>query len=262
MVIRFSKYHGAGNDFIMIDGLTAEISAGGLPVADLCNRHTGIGADGLIVLMPSTTVDFRMVYFNSDGLQATMCGNGGRAAAAFASRLGLNKSLVRFEASDGLHEALITMAGVHRYQIRLSMTDVRGMRSEPEGLLLNTGVPHLVVFSQGVTSLDVTTVGGHLRNLPKFQPEGTNVNFVEIIEEGLLVRTYERGVEDETLSCGTGITASVLAYAMRTGTTRGETNVFCRGGNLSVSFRREGDYFTDVMLFGPAVHVFDGTFEI
>ncbi len=262
MTIPFSKYHGTGNDFIMINGLAAEISAGTIPVADLCKRHTGIGADGLIILVRSSQADFRMIYYNSDGIQATMCGNGGRAAAAFANRIGLSKDHVLFEASDGSHEAWVTITGVHRYQVRLKMTDVNGVRHESEGLFLNTGVPHLVVFSKAITSLDVTSVGRHMRNLPKFQPEGTNVNFVEIIDEGLLVRTYERGVEDETLSCGTGITASVLANALREGTLAGETNVFCRGGNLNVSFNRNGDHFTDVILDGPVHHVFDGTFEI
>lgn len=262
MTIPFSKFHGTGNDFIMIDGRAANISAIGIRVADLCSRRTGIGADGLILLTNATDADFRMVYFNADGKEATMCGNGGRAVAAFANRLGIVTNSSRFMASDGLHQATIDITGHHGYYVKLSMTDVNGISHETEGMKLNTGVPHLVVFTNNVSSIDAVDKGRKLRNLTKFQPEGVNVNFAELTPEGIIVRTYERGVEDETLSCGTGITATVLAHAANTGTTQGKTDVFCRGGNLSVSYNRQGDLFTDVMLNGPAMHVFDGTIEI
>lgn len=262
MIIAFSKYHGTGNDFIMIDARAVNFSAHGLPVADLCSRRTGIGADGLILLTGSADTDFRMVYFNADGKEATMCGNGGRAVAAFANRLGIVSDTCLFTASDGRHTASIDIVSHHGYHVKLSMTDVDSIGQETEGMKLNTGVPHLVVFTENVTSIDVAARGRKLRNLTKFQPEGVNVNFAEPNGEGIMVRTYERGVEDETLSCGTGITATVLAHAFITGADEGETTVFCRGGVLSVGYKRQGDLFTSVMLNGPAIHVFDGTFEI
>lgn len=262
MIISFSKYHGTGNDFVVIDGRNVSFSTAMLPVSDFCNRRTGIGADGLIMLLPSEKADFRMLYFNADGQQASMCGNGGRVVTAFAHKLGLIAGSACFEASDGLHRAGIQTTGAHRSFVRLSMIDVEKVSYEPEGIRLNTGVPHLVVFTNELTSMNVVEQGSRLRNLAKFQPEGTNVNFAEIIDEGLMVRTYERGVEDETLSCGTGITASVLAYALKNQVQGGETQVLCKGGNLSVSFRREDEKFTDIMLNGPVVHVFDGTIEI
>ncbi|MDD2964603.1 MAG: diaminopimelate epimerase [Bacteroidales bacterium] len=262
MIVPFSKYHGTGNDFILIDGrLGLPLLTQGV-VASLCERRTGIGSDGLIVLQPSVQADFRMLYYNADGLTATMCGNGGRCVTAFASQLGLIGSETVFEASDGLHEAHISKAGSNHSFVSLSMVNVDLITPCEEGDFLNTGVPHLVVFTNELTALDVQEQGRRLRNLTKFQPAGTNVNFAQVLDNCIMVRTYERGVEDETLSCGTGITATVLAHARRNHIKKGETAVMCRGGNLSVSFQSEGNRFTQIRLQGPAVHVFDGNLTL
>lgn len=244
---------------MMIDGRQGLPNLTQSVVASWCERRTGIGADGLIVLLSSSKADFRMLYYNADGQTATMCGNGGRCVTAFANRLGIIGTDTVFEASDGLHSAQISKVGANHSFVRLSMVDVNQITPLEEGDFLNTGVPHLVVFTSELPSMNVVDQGRHLRNLTKFQPEGTNVNFAQELDNSIMVRTYERGVEDETLSCGTGITASVLAHARRRGVLQGETEVICKGGNLSVSFQCEGNRFTHIRLQGPAVHVFDGT---
>ncbi len=217
---RFFKYHGAGNDFLIADNRDGKLSLKAADVQRLCNRHTGFGADGTMLLESSAGHDFRMVFFNPDGSGGMMCGNGGRCIVAFAADLGIvqaGKPIV-FEAPDGLHEAEITVNEYPCKTVRLNMKDVSGICVWPEerSCFLDTGTRHLVKFVEGLRDYPVLSEGRRLRHDPRFAPVGTNVNFVEPEDrpgEGtvLHVRTFEKGVEDETLACGTGIVASALA---------------------------------------------------
>ncbi len=217
---RFFKYHGAGNDFLIADNRDGKLSLKTADVQRLCNRHTGFGADGVMLLESSAGQDFRMVFFNPDGSGGMMCGNGGRCIVAFAADLGIvqaGKQIV-FEAPDGLHEAEITVNEYPCKTVRLKMKDVAGICVWPEerSCFLDTGTRHLVKFVEGLQDYPVLSEGRRLRHDPRFAPVGTNVNFVEPENrpgEGtvLHVRTFEKGVEDETLACGTGIVASALA---------------------------------------------------
>ena len=217
---RFFKYHGAGNDFLIADNRDGKLSLKAADVQRLCNRHTGFGADGAMLLESSAGHDFRMVFFNPDGSGGMMCGNGGRCIVAFAADLGIvqaGKPIV-FEAPDGLHEAEITVNEYPCKTVRLKMKNVSGIRVWPEehSCFLDTGTRHLVKFVEGLQDCPVLSEGRRLRHDPRFAPVGTNVNFVEPEDrpgEGtvLHVRTFEKGVEDETLACGTGIVASALA---------------------------------------------------
>jgi len=261
--ITFQKWHGAGNDFIIIDNHTGIGS--GLSKQDinwLCDRHFGIGADGLMLISPVKGFDFSMEFFNSDGLPAEMCGNGGRCITAMAHTLGLFEGKTRFIAPDGEHEAEILSGG----WIRLKMKEVNSIENikldEYPGqnfISLNTGVPHLVWFVDDIENLDVNHYGRSLRNHRHFSPAGTNVNFVGVSKNTLLVRTYERGVEAETLACGTGNVASAIAAEFLFNKGLSEYNCQARGGSLRVSFLRESvTRFNEVWLEGPAEKVFTG----
>lgn len=257
MTFRFHKYHGTGNDFILIDDREELFPVENTEaIRHLCSRHFGIGADGLILLRGSSG-SWQMVYFNSDGRKSTMCGNGGRCLVAFARSLSLAENGFDFRAIDGPHEARILDDG----RIELGMKDVAKIESSNDFFVLDTGSPHYVLFTQGVAKLDVKKEGAGIRNSDRFRQEGINVNFVEELEDGkLLVRTYERGVEDETLSCGTGVTATALAYLTKHGPSeKGMVEIQTPGGNLSVSANWNGDQFTDVRLIGPAEKVFEGS---
>ena len=214
MTLRFYKYHGTGNDFILIDNRDDSFKPLTGLIAQLCHRRFGIGADGLIMLNNSPGFDFGMRYFNADGHESTMCGNGGRCAVAFADYLSLALKKSRFLAADGEHSGFILGLDGNASMVRLSMNDVNGYQNRGKDFILNTGSPHLVRFIKEVEKTDVVKEGRALRYLSDFQPGGINVNFVEEREGHIFVRTYERGVEDETLSCGTGVTASSLAYAL------------------------------------------------
>ncbi|HKM92489.1 MAG TPA: diaminopimelate epimerase [Prolixibacteraceae bacterium] len=255
MDLKFYKYQGAGNDFIMIDNRDRKFDVKNEKLIEfLCHRRFGIGADGLIALSKAQEFDFKMSYFNSDGKEAEMCGNGGRCIAAFAKKLGIINNEAHFLAFDGEHHAIIDHLGL----IMLEMTNVHEVKSYVDGYFLNTGVPHLVHFVDELKSIDVNIEGRQLRYDARFQPAGTNVNFVKQNDNHLTVYTYERGVEGETLACGTGITASALSAATREGKHKGVYFITAKGGSLEVSFEREGDMFKNIWLKGPAELVYTG----
>lgn len=269
-IIHFQKWQGAGNDFIIIDNRTLQAgSLGSQSIKRLCDRHFGIGADGLMLIGQADGFDFEMIFYNSDGNPAEMCGNGGRCIAAMASNSGIFHDKTRFLTTDRPHEALVTGPDL----IRLRMAEVTeieyidlsgaGVSSIQTGVFLNTGVPHLVVFVQDPERIDVDSTGRTLRNLHRFDPAGTNVNFVKADGKTLHVRTYERGVEAETLACGTGNVAAALAAEWTLDNGFNEYDCFARGGQLKVSFLRTGkNLFSSVWLEGPAVKVFEGEVNI
>ena len=254
--MKFSKYHGAGNDFILINDPAAAFPHQNTEyLAALCAPHTGIGADGLLLIRSHPAADFEMLYFNADGRPGSFCGNGGRCAAAFAHSQGLCGTHTRFAAFDGLHTAEITPGSVRLSMGNVAKADIRHL---PEGIFLNTGSPHLVVFTPELPGPEtVFSEGRALRYGAAFAPGGTNVNFVSVRGHNLHLRTYERGVEAETLSCGTGVTASALAYYLTTGRTAPE--IHTQGGVLSVQFSPEPDFFTHITLTGPVARVFEGS---
>lgn len=262
MKIDFCKYQGTGNDFIMIDNRGQWFPAEDEQlVAQLCHRRFGIGADGLILVQEHPDFQFEMVYFNADGRRGSLCGNGGRCTVAFAHRLGLISTTARFLAADGPHDARID----EQQWVWLQMSDVQFVNSWNSGYFLNTGSPHVVQFEAHLAEFPVYEKGKAIRRLPDFAPGGTNVNFVEVQPDGnLYVRTYERGVEDETYSCGTGVTAAALAYSASHKQPADEQQVIdirTPGGNLKVAFRHLPESFSDIWLIGPAEYVFSGTVE-
>lgn len=258
MNIAFSKYHGTGNDFIILDNRNGEYN--GLTIQQvhfLCDRRFGIGADGLMMLENEAGYDFRMRYFNADGKEGSMCGNGGRCLVQFAKENGIVNDDYHFIASDGIHDATILSSGL----IKLKMQDVEGVKENNNIKILNTGSPHYIQYVEHLDSMDVYKEGKTIRYSDAYKAEGINVNFVERLPNGIRIRTYERGVENETLSCGTGATASALASADREGPQI--TNVKVEGGSLSISFNKVGkDSFKDIWLIGPATFVFKGSIEI
>lgn len=257
--IKFYKYQGAGNDFILIDnrkGLFDSISKES--VKHLCDRRFGIGADGLMLLQDTENYDFKMVYFNADGCQGSMCGNGGRCIVAFARDLGIIKDKTVFLAVDGEHHATI-----QREQVDLGMIDVHQILKDREAYVLNTGSPHYVTTVDNLKELDVYHSGYAIRNNDTYQKEGINVNFVQKEGEGYFLRTFERGVEDETFACGTGATAAAMAMALKEGRNGSiEIPVRVMGGQLYIAFHKEGENFTDVLLKGPASFVYEGIITI
>ncbi len=255
MEITFFKYQGTGNDFIMIDnrGLAFPKNDTSL-IARLCDRRFGIGADGLILLEDDDSSDFRMVYYNSDGNQSTMCGNGGRCIVAFANRLGIIKSQTTFMAIDGLHEATITSATVS-----LRMKDVDEVKTGEGYFFADTGSPHHVILVDDCKKTNVKAEGSAVRYGGLYGEAGANVNFVTpLSSDRFKVRTYERGVEDETLSCGTGVTAVALSMYQSGKTAAQRISLEVEGGELEVSFTPKQAGFTDVYLSGPAEFVFKG----
>lgn len=260
MKILFSKYQGTGNDFIIIDNrnkLYDNLSND--QVKQLCDRRFGIGADGLMLLNNHEGYDFEMKYYNADGRESSMCGNGGRCLVKFASDIGIIKSEYKFIAIDGPHRASINTDDT----VSLKMNDVSQVKFDHGNYILNTGSPHFVMPSSDVMHMDVVKRGRDIRYNNEFKKEGINVNFVEQSEEpgNIIVRTYERGVEDETYSCGTGVTASALVFAHNdNGFNRVEVQT--KGGHLSVDFEKLGDEFRNIWLVGPAEKVFDGSLEI
>jgi len=258
MQVSFWKYQGAGNDFVMIDNRNGFFSPNALSIKRLCNRQFGIGADGLICLETAPDADFAMVYFNADGNESTFCGNGGRCIVAFATELGLvnTNQKARFRAKDGFH-----LAWWEGDFIALQMKNVDRVEQQGNDYILDTGSPHFVRFTNEVASLPVPTLGAEIRYNKQFENEGINVNFVQQKSGStIFVRTYERGVEDETLSCGTGVTASAIAAALKG--MPSPIQVQTPGGDLQVSFLREESGFENVVLTGPATLVFKGTIEL
>ncbi len=259
MNIPFSKYHGTGNDFIMIDDRTLIFPADNQEfIRRLCHRRFGIGADGVILIRDHGTLDFRMVYFNADGKEGSMCGNGGRCAAAFAFHLGLAGEQPKFETIDGIHVATLR----DQENVRLKMNDVRDLKDTKDHFLLDTGSPHYVKFVDDLDGLDVFQAGRAVRYRKDHEKEGVNVNFVQVINDVLYVRTYERGVEDETLSCGTGVVAAAICRAVMEKSDKTSFRIRTRGGSLLVSFRPGGPgIFEDVFLEGPVTYVYKGSIQ-
>ncbi len=257
MLIPFSKYHGTGNDFVLIDSRNLNLQLSQNQVAHLCNRRFGIGADGLILLQMVERMP-RMIYFNADGAEGSMCGNGGRCFVAFCQSLNILSEEGDFVAVDGRH-AFTSLNG----EVSLKMTDVDGIEQLEDDVFLDTGSPHYVRVTDNILELDVMKEGRAIRYNRRFEKEGTNVNFMEVMDGLIHIRTYERGVEDETLSCGTGATACAVA-AHRAGLISGnEVPIKVLGGKLSVSFssQKNGSY-TNIWLTGPAQKVYTGTIEI
>ena len=249
---KFYKFQGTGNDFIMIDNRDLIFPKNTETIARLCDRRFGIGGDGLILLENEKGYDFKMVYYNSDGNESTMCGNGGRCLVAFAYMLDIFEEQCRFIAIDGPHDASIDNG-----LVQLKMIDVDVVEDFEGNTVLNTGSPHFVQRVENLKDYEVFAKGKAIRNSEKFLKEGINVNFVEILAENqLFVRTYERGVEDETYSCGTGVTASAISYLRNKN--MNEVKVKVLGGNLKVRLEKDGDSFKNIWLEGPAKLVFEG----
>ena len=262
MEIKFYKYHGTGNDFILIDNRKGLFNLQNDQIALLCNRRFGIGADGLMLLSAFRDFDFEMKYFNANGIEGTMCGNGGRCITAFAKSLGIIDNQTKFRAIDGIHESTILSESGSEIYISLKMKDVDNIKIYDDYFLINTGSPHYLKFVENIEQIDIYNEGKRIRWDKKFQPEGTNVNFVELKEDHLIVRTYERGVENVTLSCGTGVTASALAASLIRKNSTGYFNIKTYGGNLTVRFTKKQEKFTDIWLEGAAVKVFEGVVEV
>lgn len=259
MRIHFFKYQGTGNDFVILDNRKNEFSLTKKQVAFLCHRRFGVGADGLMLLNAHPQYDFEMKYYNSDGSESSMCGNGGRCLVKFAADRGILKRDYRFLAIDGVHEASVDMDGT----VSLKMNDVDSVRFDHGKYILNTGSPHYVDLVDDVLHMDVVERGRQVRYSDAFRTQGINVNFVQqtVDPDKIIVRTYERGVEDETYSCGTGVTAAALVcFHNENGYNR--VDVKTKGGDLSVEFDRVDDSYRNIWLIGPAMKVFEGDIDV
>ncbi len=259
MQFKFYKYQGAGNDFILFDNRNKQFPVNNTELYNkLCDRRFGIGADGIMLLENIDNLDFKMLYYNADGNESSMCGNGGRCLVRFAEDLKMIHSECHFLAVDGPHYAKIS-----ENLIELGMIDVNSWNMDGDDITLNTGSPHYIKWVDNVQEVDVFNEGRNIRYNSTYKQDGINVNFLEWSNNALYVRTYERGVEDETLSCGTGVTAAAMAYAIKNNL-QGNVSVpiNTRGGNLEVRFNRTEQLFSNVFLIGPAVKVFEGSIEI
>ncbi|PKF73468.1 diaminopimelate epimerase [Chryseobacterium sp. PMSZPI] len=254
--MEFFKYQGTGNDFVMVDNRDLQFPKDKSIIEKLCDRRFGIGADGLILLENDPDYDFKMVYYNSDGGESTMCGNGGRCLVAFAFFLDIFEDKCKFIAIDGEHEAEI-----HNGIIKLKMINVDTISHDGNDFVLNTGSPHYVKYVEHLEDFNVYTEGHGIRNSENYKEKGINVNFVEKnAADEIFVRTYERGVEDETYSCGTGVTASALTFLQKDNLT--SVKVKTLGGNLKVYAEKNGNSFRNIWLEGPAKQVFRGKVDI
>ena len=260
MQIEFFKYQGTGNDFVMIDNRSDFFPKENVQlVARLCDRRFGIGGDGLILLEKDADTDFKMVYYNSDGNQSSMCGNGGRCLVAFAKYLNVIKDSCTFIAMDGLHHASVANDGI----VSLQMIDVINIKKGNDYTFMNTGSPHHVQIVEDLEHYNVKENGAALRYGALYGAAGSNINFVKKINEDTFsLRTYERGVEDETLACGTGATAVAIAMNATGQTKASAIKLNVEGGKLAVSFDKMGDLFTNIFLIGPAEFVFKGVIEV
>ena len=256
-MIVFHKYQGTGNDFVIIDDRneTFDFENENL-INKICDRKLGVGADGLILLRNSKDSDFKMIYYNADGKESTMCGNGGRCIAHFAREKGIISKNAEFDAIDGVH--LISLVPGSDI-VSLAMSNVNNIESIEMDGFLNTGSPHYVRFVNDLSSVEIIRDAHEIRFSPRFKSEGVNINFVELIDDGIYVRTYERGVEDETLSCGTGMVAAVL-YASKLDKIKDQKcKVSSLGGKVTVHFTKEdSNTFSNIWLQGPAKFVFKG----
>jgi len=267
-MLRFTKMNGAGNDFVLLDNRAKDLSLTTAQIARLCDRHRGVGADGVLILeRPRNGADFRMRYYNADGGEAEMCGNGARCFARFADRTAGPLKQLTFETAAGtigaqLTGELVTLQMSQPNDLRLGLEVAMG-EEKISAAYIDSGVPHVVLPVANVDQVDIRSLGAALRHHPMFAPRGANANFSE--RRGprtIVIRTFERGVEDETLACGTGVVASALIFAANENVT-GPIDVLVRGGDtLQVDFSREGNRFSNVTLTGPADFVFDGTIDI
>ncbi len=260
MIVHFSKYQGTGNDFVMLDNLSGKYDDLSIEVIRfLCDRRFGIGADGLIKINSHETADFEMDYYNSDGSKS-FCGNGARCSVVYAETLGLDVSITTFSAIDGLHHA--SRIGE---VVSLQMKDVSEISSRGKDFVIQTGSPHYVRFTNHIDLVDIVDFGKEIRFSPEFSAEGINVNLVQVTsDKKLIVNTYERGVDDETLSCGTGVTACALAYGFQNNLIGKQLiDIKVKGGELKVSFlqKNQGE-FIDIQLIGPAKFVFSGEVNV
>lgn len=255
--MHFNKFQATGNDFVIIDNRDGKNSLTQEEVVRLCDRKFGVGADGLMLIEKDSSSDFNLIYYNADG-SPSLCGNGSRAAVVMASRLGIINGKTKFNAYDGLHEADILANG----QVRLKMNKVQEVKKVGEDLFLNTGSPHLIRFVSDAKNFPVFEEGKKIRYSEDFKPGGTNANFVELLSDNTIyVRTYERGVENETLSCGTGVTAAALAASFNGYSS--PVNIKTLGGDLQVEFKSsQPGSFDEIYLIGPAKMVFEGTLEL
>ncbi len=257
MKFHFYKYQATGNDFVLLDNRSGKHIFSTEQIKTICDRRFGVGADGLMLIEKHPSLDFNLVYYNSDGSQS-LCGNGSRAAVQFASTLGLLQGKTSFQAYDGSHDAELLSSGI----IRLKMNDVQEVKKIDEDYFVHTGSPHFIRFVNNIHHYPVVEAGRTIRYSDAYKPGGTNVNFVELLPDNTIyVRTYERGVEDETLSCGTGVTAAALAASFKGLTS--PVSIKTRGGNLSVEFKTgQAGTFQEIFLVGPAKMVFEGDLEL
>jgi len=258
MTHTFYKYQGTGNDFVIIDNRQNNFNKNNTKlIAHLCDRRFGVGADGLILLENDKSSDFRMVYYNADGNESSMCGNGGRCIVAFAKMIGIITSKTTFIAIDGLHHA-----SIDNEYVKLQMQDVSTVTKTNDHVFLDTGSPHHITFKEDLAVLNVKAEGAKIRYSSLYGKPGSNVNFVEKIDnQTFAVRTYERGVEDETLSCGTGVTAVALAMHYIGETKKNVLTLKAVGGDLKVSFEKDAQGYNNIWLQGPAKQVFKGDIE-
>lgn len=265
MNIEFYKYHGCGNDFILIDNREKLLPRNfNNQIASLCDRRFGIGADGLMLLQYKKKFDFEMIYYNADGGIGSMCGNGGRCITAFAQFLKIPSSIknkYEFLAADGKHSASI----LHDKMISLKMNEVALVKkNKTQDYILNTGSPHFVRFVKDLDGMNVVEEGRKIRNSSTFKKEGINVNFMQMQKNKITLRTYERGVEDETYSCGTGVTAAAIVYCLQNDflTENMQISIQTLGGDFKVDLSYDGEKFHSIYLIGNAVQVFRGEFKI
>lgn len=260
MQLKFYKYQGTGNDFVMIDNRQDFFPKNNTKLIEsLCDRRFGIGADGLILLENDNSTDFRMVYYNSDGNESSMCGNGGRCLVAFAKSLAIIDNTTTFIATDGLHHATIDEDKI----VSLQMKDVDEVKIQKEYVFMNTGSPHHVTLIDDLENYDIKDNGAKIRYSGLYGNAGSNVNFVkQLADNHFKLRTYERGVEDETLSCGTGATATAIAMNAIGKTAANTIDIDVEGGTLKVSFDKTIKGYENVFLVGPATFVFEGAIEI
>jgi diaminopimelate epimerase len=261
MRFQFYKYQATGNDFVILDNRTSGYKFTEEQIRRVCDRRFGVGADGLMLIEPHDSLDFNVQYYNSDGSQS-LCGNGSRAAVQFASALGLVNGKTVFNAYDGKHEAEVLNGGA---TIRLKMNDVSEVRKSGSDLFINTGSPHYVRIVESIENYPVFDEGRSIRYSEEFKPGGTNVNFIQLLPDNtIFVRTYERGVENETLSCGTGVTAAALAASLKGYKSPVKINTL--GGELAVEFKAastgQPGTFSEIYLIGPAKMVFKGELEL
>lgn len=264
MTIEFYKYQGTGNDFVIIDQRNQSLRLSSDQIKLICDRKFGVGADGMMFYSNSDDFDFSMSYFNADGKKGSMCGNGGRCLVAFSRYIGNTNPKVKFIAVDGIHEAEVLYNDDQSSYVKLKMGDLPIYKIKDHYFEIETGSPHYVTFKKGINQIDVFKEGKSIRNNNLYKENGINVNFVEVRQDQLFVRTYERGVEDETLSCGTGVTASAIAHSLNSGNTAIQQSytILTLGGQLKVDFRFENKQFQNIWLSGPGTLVFKGQIEI